>query len=139
MNINLVNQLCKDIDKYVNENCNVAVRVVQKTLKQTDKFPLISVTCEDNKNVLVSTDFSDKTDQITLTINVYAQDMSLGNKLLSNAYIASELMKLVDDVCGRKYKLMRTSCRQTPNLDETIYRITARYTKKIISSKNLLI
>jgi hypothetical protein len=115
------------------------VRVVQKTLKQADKFPLISVTCEDNKNVIVSTDFNDRTDQITLTINVYAEDMNIGNKVYSSAYIASELIKLVDEVCSRKYKLLRTSCRQTPNLDETIYRITARYTKKIISNKNLLI
>lgn len=139
MNTNMVNQLCKDVSKYVKANTDYEVTIVQKSLKQSNKFPLISITEEDNSNVIVSTDFRDKTDLINISVNIYAQDMVLGNTTISNVNIVKELMSLVDDVLSRKYRLMRTSCRPTPNLDNTIYRITARYTKKILSNKNLLI
>lgn len=139
MNNNLINQLYKDVLEYVNANTKYNVTVVQKSLKQSNKFPLISIIEEDNSNVIVSTDFRDKTDLINISINIYAQDMVLGNTTISNVNIVKELMSLVDDVLSRKYHLMRTSCRPTPNLDNTIYRITARYTKKMLSNKNLLI
>lgn len=48
-------------------------------------------------------------------------------------------MKLVDDVIGRRYRMIREYCKPTPNLDDTIYRITMKYSKKIITKKNLLI
>lgn len=138
MNVTFVNQLYEEIKKYVEQNSEFNPRVVQKSLKQSDKFPLITILEDDNINSLISTDFKDKTDEITITINIYAEDKVFGNKTISNVNIVKELLILVDRVCN-KYKMRRTQCKPTPNLDENIYRITTKYTKKIISNKNILI
>lgn len=139
MNIDLVNELYRDVKEYVNLNTQYSPRVTQKSLKQSDKFPLITITEDNNKNDLVSTEFSESTDKISISVNIYAQDIAIENKTISNVNIARELMKLVDDIAGRKYHMLRTDCKPTPNLDNTIYRITMKYTKKIITSKNILI
>lgn len=108
-------------------------------MKESDKFPLVTVTEDDNVNEVVDTKFMDITDKLYFSINIYAQDKVVGNTTISNVNIARELSKLVDDVMGKKYKMKRTYCKPTPNLDDTIYRITMKYTKKIITNKNILI
>lgn len=138
MNIDFVNQLYTDISKYVSEKSKYKPRIVAKSLKLSDKFPLITVLEFENINSLMSTEFRESVDEITVEINIYATDLNHGNTIVSNSNVAKELLMLTDDVC-RKYKMRRTQCRQTPNLDENIYRITTKYTKKIISNKNILI
>lgn len=138
MNIDFVNQLYKDISKYVSENSKYNPRIVSKSLKQSDKFPLITVLEFENINSLLSTEYKESVDEITVEINIYATDLNHGNMVVSNSNVAKELLVLIDNVC-RKYRMRRTQCRQTPNLDENIYRITTKYTKKIISNKNILI
>lgn len=138
MNIDFTNQVYREVKEYVSKS-NYSPRVTQKNLKQSDKFPLITIIEEDNKNELISTNFCESTDKIYLTINIYAQDKAYGNETISNVNIVRELAKLVDDIVGNKYKMQRLSCKPTPNLDDTIYRITAKYSKKIITNKNILI
>ena len=138
MNTNFVNQLYKEIKKNIELKSSYGTRVVQKTLKQSDKFPLVTVLEFDNINSLASTTFTDTIDEITVEINIYAEDKAVGNTTISNENITRELLMIVDSVC-RKHRMRRTQCRPTPNLDENIYRITAKYTKKIISNKNILI
>ncbi len=139
MNIDLINQIYEDVKRYIQFKTIYSPRITQKSLKQSDKFPLITIIEDDNRNEIVSTDFIESTDKIFLTINIYAEDMALENKTISNVTIARELMKLVDDVIGKKYQMNRVSCKPTPNLDNMIYRITMKYTKKIITNKNILI
>lgn len=139
MNIDFSNQVYRDVKKFISENDTYETRVRNKSLKESDKFPLITITEDDNVNELVDTKFLESTDKIYLTVNIYAQDKAVGNTTVSNVNIARELAALVDKVIGRKYRMIRTSCRPTPNLDNTIYRITMKYTKKIITNKNILI
>lgn len=139
MNVNLIDQIIDDVKAYISEKSEYSPRVVKKSLKQNNKFPLITITQEDNSNILASTDFRDIIDKLTINVNVYAEDMAVGNKTISNVNIVEELIKLVDDVLRSKYRMLRTSCRPTPNLDNTIYRMTAIYSKKIITNKNILI
>lgn len=110
----------------------------KKALKESDKFPLIVVTEDDNVNEIQDTLSREATDKIFFSVNIYAQDTVIDNKTISNVNIVRELSKLVDDVM-KKYRMKRTACKPTPNLDETIYRITMKYTKKIITNKNILI
>lgn len=139
MNVDLTNQIYKDVKEYLQANSKYAPRVTQKSLRQSDKFPLVTVTEDNNTHFLVSTDYKSTTDQLFITINIYAQDAAIGNETISNVNIARELMRLVDNVMANKYHMLRSDCRPTPNLDETIYRITMKYNKKIITDKNILI
>ena len=139
MNVDLIDQIIDDVKKYIKLKSEYSPRVVKKSLKQNDKFPLITITQEDNSNILASTEFKETIDKLTISVNVYAEDMAVGNKTISNVNIVEELVKLTDDVIRNRYKMLRTSCRPTPNLDNTIYRMTAMYTRKIISNKNILI
>lgn len=135
----LADAVYRDLKQHLATRCEYGPRVVQKSLKQSDKFPLVTVEEDDNSNVLVDTTFRDKTDKVAITINIYAEDLASGNRTISNANVAKEISVLVDEVLGRKYKMLRTACKRTPNLDDNIYRITMRYTKKMISNKKILI
>ena len=139
MNVNLTDQIYRDIKKYVQENSSFSPRVVQKSLKQSDKFPLITVVRDDNKNALLDTQYRESIDQLLFNIDIYAQDKAVGNETISNVNIVNELISLVDYVMRRIYKMKRESCKPTPNLDDSIYRVTMKYTKKIIPNKNILI
>lgn len=139
MNIDFANQVYKDVKQYVSENDIYSTRVRNKSLKESDKFPLITVTEDDNVNEIVDTRFRESTDKMYFSVNIYAQDKAVENTTVSNVNIARELASMVDEIMGKKYKMKRTSCKPTPNLDDTIYRITMKYTKKIITNKNILL
>jgi hypothetical protein len=139
MNIDFSNQLYKDLKDYIAEVDTYGTRVRNKSLKESDKFPLITITEDDNVNELIDTRHIETTDKIYISVNIYAQDKAVGNTTVSNVNIARELAELVDRVLGKAYRMERTSCKPTPNLDDSIYRITMKYTKKIITNKNILI
>ena len=139
MNIDFANQVYKDVKQYISENDTYSTRVRNKSLKESDKFPLITITEDDNVNEIVDTRFRESTDKMYFSVNIYAQDKAVGNTTISNVNIARELASMVDEVMGKKYRMQRTSCKPTPNLDNTIYRITMKYTKKLIVNKNILI
>jgi hypothetical protein len=139
MNVELMNQIYEDLASYLVTKSKYGPRVVAKSLKQSDKFPLVVITEGNNANTLVSTDFGEKTDTINISVNIYAQDKAIGNETVADVVIARELMKLVDDIVGTKYRMLRTDCRPTPNLDNSIYRVTMNYTKRIITKRNILI
>lgn len=139
MNVNLINQIYNDLKTYLKENSRYDPRVTRKALKQSDKFPLITITTGDNKNILRDTTGIDSTDRIDIDINIYAEDQVFNNEKISNVNIVAELSYLIDEVVGKKYRILRTYCKPTPNLDDNIYRVTMKYYKKIITNKNLLI
>lgn len=133
------NSVFKYLETYLQQKSQYVPRVTQKALKQSDKFPLVTVKEDDNKSGLITTNFEDTTDKIFFVIDIYAQDKAVGNSIISNVVIAKELSALVDDVMSKHYRMQRTQCRPTPNLDNSIYRITMKYTKKVITSKKLFI
>lgn len=139
MNVDFANQVYRDVKEYISKNDNYDTRVRNKSLKESDKFPLVTVTEDDNINEIVDTRFKESTDKMYFSVNIYAQDKAVGNTTISNVNIARELASMVDKIMGGKYKMQRTSCKPTPNLDNTIYRLTMKYTKKMIVNKNILI
>lgn len=141
MNITLTDCIYKDLNKYLKDNSNYNPTVVRKSLKQSKKFPLVTL-IEENNNFKTSTlryKAREVIDSIYWEINIYAQDKNIGGKTISNAEICDELKVLVDDIMSNRYQLTRLSCSPTPNLDDRIYRITMRYTTDLFVNKNILI
>lgn len=94
----------------------------------------------DNRIALATTRFEETTSSINFEINIYCPNDVVVKEndeivALSKMEQARELRKLVDDVLGGYYKLTRTFCQPTPNLDNTIYRITMRYSGRINDNK----
>lgn len=86
------------------------------------KFPCVFLV-EDGNTTLERTAIENQENhaRITYTVNVYTNNAS-GRKTL-----AKDIAKLIDDVfIGLKFS--RSMMNKLPNIDESIYRITSRYT-----------
>lgn len=94
----------------------------------------------DNRIGLATTRFEETISNINFEVNIYCPNDVVVKEngeitALSKMEQARELRKLVDDVLGDYYKLTRVFCQPTPNLDNTIYRITMRYSGRINDNK----
>lgn len=101
--------------------------VSKEELRQFDRFPLVVFTEGDNSYLLGTTRFEQTKSRLEYEINVYTTDKKVGDKIVSRKEIAKELVELIDNVMNCNLRMIRRSCRPTPNLDENIYRITLRY------------
>ena len=99
--------------------------------RQWDKFPLVVITEEDNAYLIGTTKFEETKSRLDYEINIYATDKNINGQTVAKQEIARELVGLVDNVMGYNLKMIRRSCRPTPNLDKNIYRITIRYRANI--------
>lgn len=64
---------------------------------------------------------------IEFEINIYAKDMSIQNKMVAGRSIATEIEESIKRYMGDRLGFKRNYDRPTPNIDETVYRITMRY------------
>lgn len=139
MNITLLDDIYVDLKNYLLLNSIYEPKVLKKSLQQYNKFPLVTITEEDNVFNSGDTTKSQIISSLTYEINIYSTDKVNNNTTISNVEIVRELQKLCDDIMSKEYKMNRISCRPTPNLDETIYRVTMRYTTKIYENRNRII
>jgi hypothetical protein len=65
--------------------------------------------------------------------------MAVGTNKISNAEICNELKVLTDKVMNGYFQFERTFSEPTPNLDNTVYRITLRYTATLYENRERLI
>lgn len=131
----------KNLKSYLTENSQYNPLVLNKALRTSNKYPLVTLEEADNtfnfgttrnrKQEIVSNLFYE--------INIYAVDVKQNNGTISNVIITQELEKLVDDVMSTYFGLKRTSCRPTPNLEDTIRRVTMKYEGKVFENRNRLI
>ena len=138
MNIDFLTYITKDIKEY-SKNSKYNPKVTPKRVQKINNNPVIVLKEENNITSLVDTKFLESTDEITISANIYTKEMSIGNETVSDIAIARELMKIVDDVMFKKYKMRRKSAKPTPNLDKNIYRVVMIYSKKIMTNRNILI
>lgn len=138
MNIDFLTYITKDIKEY-SKNSKYNPKVTTKRVQKINNNPVIVLKEENNITSLVDTKFLESTDEIIISANIYTKEMSIGNETVSDIAIARELMKIVDDVIFKKYKMRRKSAKPTPNLDKTIYRVVMIYSKKIMTNRNILI
>ena len=140
MNVDLTNNIYNDLKVYA-QNSEYKPTVVKKALRESKKFPLITIVEENNVFKSGTTNYKkqERIDSIYWEVNIYATDIKSSKKTISNAEICDNLKVLVDNVMSRKYRLTRLSCRPTPNLDDTIYRVTMRYTCDLLTNRNKII
>lgn len=108
--------------------------VLKKSKQEEDRFPLVVVTEEDNFISSSTLNNEETNSKLYYEINIYARDKIVNGDLMYDMEIARKIASEIDAVLNLKYKFNRISCRPTPNLDDSIYRITMRYS--IVQSDN---
>lgn len=131
INLDIYDKIFNILKDFITSESKYNPIVTKMELRQSDKFPLVVITEEDNAYLTGTTRFEETRSRAEYEINIYAVDKKFEDKIVSKQEVARELMGLVDNVMNCNLKMMRRSCRPTPNLDKNIYRITMRYRAKI--------
>ena len=131
INLEVYDKIFKILKDYLVAESKYNPIVSKQELRQSDKFPLVVVTEEDNAYLTGTTRFEETRSRTEYEINVYTTDTKVDNQIVAKQEIARELVGLIDNVMGYNLKMIRRSCRPTPNLDKNIYRITIRYRTNI--------
>jgi len=127
INLEIYNKIFNILKQFLESESKYNPIVTKQELRQSDRFPLVVITEEDNAYLIGTTKFEETKSRVEYEINVYATDKNINNKMISRQEIARELIGLIDNVMGYNLRMIRRSCRPTPNLDKNIYRITLRY------------
>jgi hypothetical protein len=127
INLDIYDKIFQILKTFLQTESKYSPIVAKQELRQTDKFPLVVFTEEDNSYLTGTTRFEETKSRLNYEINIYATDKAVNDTLVAKQEIARELAGLVDNVLGYNLKMTRRSCRPTPNLDKNIYRITMRY------------
>jgi hypothetical protein len=128
MNIDVYTRLYTELKESLKQNLSdYGVEITKLSKKQSDRFPLVVFTEEDN--VLDSSTLrrEETTSKLYYEINIYARDKVINEEKCYAIDIARQISAEVDKVLNKKYRMDRLFCRPTPNLDDSIYRITMRY------------
>lgn len=118
---------------------NPSVTKLYKATIDKKKFPLITI--EEITNTLSQRTLgaNESISTVVYEINIYAINKIINKEEVGNMTIARELSALVDNVLGEYYKMRRIYNSPTPNIDETIYRITMRYEKNLFDNRGKFI
>lgn len=127
MNLDIYDKIYQILKSFLESESQYSPIVSKEELRQFDRFPLVVITEENNAYLIGTTRFEETKSRLNYEINIYATDKKVGNKVIAKQAIARELSGLVDNVMGYNLRMIRRSCRPTPNTDKTIYRITMRY------------
>jgi len=127
INLEIYDKIFNILKKFLAEESQYNPIVSKQELRQTDKFPLVVITEEDNSYLTGTTRFEETKSRLEYEINVYATDKNVNGNIVAKQEIARELVGLIDNVMSYNLRMTRRSCRPTPNLDNSIYRITIRY------------
>lgn len=131
MNIDVYDKLYQSLKQHLQENLGYDFEITKLSKKQTDRFPLVVFTEEDN--VLSFSTLRGEETQSTLyyEINIFTRDKTINGKKCYAVEIARDISGHIDEVLNAKYHMNRLFCRPTPNLDDSIYRITMRYSARL--------
>lgn len=136
INIDLYDEIFDYLSAYIKKDDTYNCIITKQSLQESNKFPLIVFTENQNSLYRADTTFRETLSSVYYEVNIYTKDKSVGGKKKYAMEIAKELSQQVDYVLGNKYKLSRTYCSPTPNIDNTIYRITMRYEGIIIDGRS---
>ena len=128
MNIDVYTYLYDKLKESLKRNLEgYGVEITKISKKQSDRFPLVVFTEEDN--ILESSTLrrEETTSKLYYEVNIYARDKVINGEKCYDIDIARQISMEVDKVLNKKYHMDRLFCRPTPNLDNSIYRITMRY------------
>lgn len=128
MNIDVYTYLYTKLKDSIQANLpDYEVEITKLSKKQADRFPLVVFTEEDNVLASSTLNREETTSKLYYEINIYTRDAVINGEKCYAIDIARQISAEVDKVLNRKYHMDRLFCRPTPNLDNSIYRITMRY------------
>lgn len=108
------------LDKY-------GIEITKMSKQEADRFPLVVFTETDNVLEFSTLNREETHSKLYYEINIYTRDKVINGEKCYAMEIAREISMEVDNLLNRKYHMERISCSPTPNLDNSIYRITMRY------------
>lgn len=125
--IDKYNLLFKEFKEYIDKNSQYNVRVVKHNTNTSTHFPVISFVLTNFINTNECTiDKLEYYDNFYFTIDIYSKNKIISGKTISSQVISEDLLKLVLKFFDKK-NMLRTSCRPTFNLDDSISRINVQY------------
>lgn len=125
--IDKYNLLFKEFKEYIGKNSTYDVRVVKYNTNTSTHFPIISFVLTNFINTNESTiDKIEYYDNFYFTIDIYSKNKVINGKTISSQVISDDLLKLVLKFFDKK-NMLRTSCRPTFNIDDSITRINVQY------------
>lgn len=125
--IDIENEVFNTVVKALRAVYGDGISVYGEYVEKPECFPSVSLVEDDNREIEENKTLArlpETASQLMYTANVYSNLVS-GKKTQAKA-----IMDIVDD-CMRNFGFTRTMRSQLPNVDRTIYRVTARYTKVI--------
>jgi hypothetical protein len=125
--IDKYNLLFKEFKEYIDKNSQYNVRVVKHNTNTSTHFPVISFVLTNFINTNDCTiDKIEYYDNFYFTIDIYSKNKIISGKTISSQVISEDLLKLVLKFFDKK-NMLRTSCKPTFNLDDSISRINVQY------------
>ena len=125
--IDKYNLLFKEFKEYIDKNSQYNVRVVKHNTNTSTHFPVISFVLTNFINTNDCTiDKLEYYDNFYFTIDIYSKNKVISGKTISSQVISEDLLKLVLKFFDKK-NMLRTSCKPTFNLDDSISRINVQY------------
>ena len=124
----ILNRLYKQLNDYIQLNNKYKTKVSTYQLEKISNN-LIVIEEIDNSMLVKQFGGNETISAIGYQINIYCPiDVKIENKTITKLQQAMELRGLVDDILGCKNKMNRIYAKPTPNLDNSVYRITMTYT-----------
>lgn len=121
------NLLFKEFKEYIDNNSQYNVKVVKHNTNTSTHFPVISFVLTNFINTNECTiDKIEYYDNFYFTIDIYSKNKVISGKTISAQVISEDLLKLVLKFFDKK-NMLRTSCKPTFNLDDSISRINVQY------------
>ena len=122
------------LKKQVKEKSIFNPTVVKKV---NDKlFPIIVVTAKDVP--ITNLGYFEQISLVTFVIEINAVDLVKNGNTYSSMQIASELHDIIEEYLSIKCCMEKTFDESTPNVDENVYRILMRFTKKYNKTRKIL-
>ena len=115
------NKVFEVLDEYLTTMCEYAPSVVGRA--DTGTYPKVVVTFEQGNPAWQSNGVFEYVCNNTVTIDIYAND----EPLVSSLEIAENIRNHVFECMSRKLGYRLTFSKPTPNIDESIYRLTMKY------------
>lgn len=125
--INIENEVFNTVANALRAVYGNKISVYGETIEAPESFPCVCLVEDDNSEITMNKTLTrqpETASNLLYTANVYS-NLRSGRKTQ-----AKDIMDIIDD-CMRKFGFTRTMRSQLPNVDRTIYRITARYTRII--------
>lgn len=114
---------------------NYGIEITKLSKQETDRFPLVVLTEEDNVLSERTLNHEETFSDLYYEVNIYTRDKVIDKEKHYAIDIARTISTEVDKVLNGQFHFERTLCRPTPNLDNSIYRITMRYSVKFYDNR----